>query len=81
MKHMYLKCREARIPIGAAPNIEVSLVVQPDDAKYLVPRDMAFHAYQAYINFAKTAGAFVKFNKELRPHPVAGDPNDPPKPK
>ena len=80
MKHMYLKCREHKIPIGAAPNIEVSLVVQPDDAKYLVPRDMAFHTYQAFINLAKTAGGFMKFNKELRPHPVPGDPNNPPYP-
>lgn len=81
MKHMYLKCREHRIPIGAAPNIEVSLVVQPDDAKYLVPRDMAFHTYQAFINLAKTAGGFMKFNKELKPHPVPGDPYNPPGPK
>jgi hypothetical protein len=81
MKHMYLKCREHRIPIGAAPNIEVSLVVQPDDAKYLVPRDFKFHTYQTFINMAKTAGAFVKFNKELKPHPVPGDPYNPPGPK
>ena len=80
MKHMYLKCREAKIPIGAAPNIEVSLVVQPDDGKYLVPRDMAFHAFNAYINLAKTAGAFMKFNRELKPHPTSGDPYNPPYP-
>jgi hypothetical protein len=80
MKHMYLKCREHKIPIGAAPNIEVSLVVQPDDAKYLVPRDMAFHSFQAMINFAKTAGAYMKFNRELKPHPVPGDPYNPPYP-
>jgi ribosomal protein L7Ae-like RNA K-turn-binding protein len=78
MKHMYLKCREHKIPIGAAPNVEVSLIVQPDDAKYLVPRDMSFHAFQAYINTAKTMGAFMKFNKELKPHPVPGDPYNPP---
>ncbi len=80
MKHMYLKCREHKIPIGAAPNIEVSLVVQPDDAKYLVPRDMAFHTFQAFINMAKTAGGFMKFNKELKPHSTPGDPNNPPYP-
>ena len=78
MKHMYLKCREHKIPIGAAPNIEVSLVVQPDDGKYLVKRDMAFHTFQAYINMAKTAGGFMKFNKELKPHTVPGDPLKPP---
>jgi len=80
MKYMYIKCREHKIPIGAAPNIEVSLVVQPDDAKYLVPRDFAFHSYQAFINLAKTAGSFMKFNRELKPHPVPGDPFNPPVP-
>jgi len=80
MRYMYIKCREARIPIGAAPNIEVSLVVQPDDAKYLVPRDFAFHSYQALINLAKTAGGFMKFNRELKPHAVVGDANNPPYP-
>lgn len=80
MRHMYLKCREHKIPIGAAPNIEVSLVVQPDDAKYLVKRDMAFHTFNAFIQMAKTAGGFMKFNKELKPHPVSGDPDNPPYP-
>ena len=42
MRHMYLACRKAGIPIGLAPNIEVSLIVNPDDAQYLVPRDLRF---------------------------------------
>jgi hypothetical protein len=35
MKHMWDRCRDHRISIGLAPNIEVSLVVQPTDAVYL----------------------------------------------
>jgi biotin synthase-related radical SAM superfamily protein len=35
MKRMWERCRDRGIPIGLAPNIEVSLVVQPTDAAYL----------------------------------------------
>jgi hypothetical protein len=35
MKHMRERCRDRGVPIGLAPNIEVSLVVQPTDAAYL----------------------------------------------
>jgi hypothetical protein len=35
MKHVWTRCRARGIPIGLAPNIEVSLVVQPTDAAYL----------------------------------------------
>ena len=36
---MYDACRRHRIPIGVAPNIEVSLVVNPDDAALLADAD------------------------------------------
>ena len=39
MAAMYDACRRHRIPIGLAPNIEVSLVVNPDDAALLAPTD------------------------------------------
>jgi len=35
MRHVWDRCRDRAIPIGLAPNIEVSLVVQPTDAAYL----------------------------------------------
>ena len=41
MLHVYEACRRNWIPIGAAPNIEVSIVVNPDDAALLAPRDGA----------------------------------------
>ena len=45
---MYDACRRHRIPIGLAPNIEVSLVVNPDDAALLAPRDARFYAYELW---------------------------------
>ena len=35
LRHVWNRCRDHAIPIGMAPNIDVSLVVQPTDAVYL----------------------------------------------
>jgi hypothetical protein len=55
MKHLYEACRRHRIPIGAAPNIEVSLVVNPDDAVYLAERTAGFYAYEAWRRIVAVA--------------------------
>jgi len=55
MLRVYDACRRNWIPIGAAPNIEVSLVVNPDDAALLAPRDRGFWAYEAYRRTARLA--------------------------
>jgi hypothetical protein len=57
MLHVYEACRKNWIPIGAAPNIEVSLVVNPDDAALLAPRDRAFWTYEAYRRTARVVAA------------------------
>lgn len=48
MAHVYDACRRNWIPIGAAPNIEVSLVVNPDDTALLASRNPAFYAYEGF---------------------------------
>jgi hypothetical protein len=57
MLHVYEACRKNWIPIGAAPNIEVSLVVNPDDAAMLARRDRSFWTYEAYRRTARVAAA------------------------
>ncbi|MCX6551726.1 MAG: hypothetical protein NTY02_12115 [Acidobacteria bacterium] len=57
MAYVYEACRRNWIPIGAAPNIEVSIVVNPDDAALLAPRDAAFWAYEAYRRTARVVAA------------------------
>jgi hypothetical protein len=57
MLHVYEACRRNWIPIGAAPNIEVSIVVNPDDAAMLAPRDAAFWTYEAFRRTAKAVAA------------------------
>jgi hypothetical protein len=48
MKHVYEACRRNWLPIGAAPNIEVSLVVNPDDTALLAEHTAGFYCYETY---------------------------------
>ncbi|MCX6544584.1 MAG: hypothetical protein NTV05_09235 [Acidobacteria bacterium] len=57
MERVYEACRRNWIPIGAAPNIEVSLVVNPDDAAMLAPRNTGFWVYEAYRRTARVVAA------------------------
>jgi hypothetical protein len=65
MQHVYEACRRHWLPIGAAPNIEVSLVVNPDDTALLAERDAGFYVYEAYRWLARVAGAPV-FSYRMR---------------
>jgi hypothetical protein len=66
MAAMYDACRRHRIPIGLAPNIEVSLVVNPDDAAMLAPRNGAFYGYELWRRAMRFA-ARPLFTRRLRP--------------
>ncbi len=76
MKYMYEACMKKGIPIGLAPNIEVSLVVQPDDAKYLVPQNLRYGMYQLKLkSMKKLAQPILK--KELKPKKIKVDAENP----
>jgi hypothetical protein len=83
MVHVYEACRRNWIPIGAAPNIEVSLVVNPDDAAMLAPRNAGFWVYEAYRRSARVLAAPL-FSRRRRPRrrdsgaSVGAAPNRPP---
>jgi len=66
MRHVYDACRRNWLPIGAAPNIEVSIVVNPDDAALLADGGAAFYAYEAWRRLVKLAARPV-FRRRLRP--------------
>jgi hypothetical protein len=55
MAAMYEGCRRHRMRIGLAPNIEVSLVVTPDDAALLAPRGADFYAYELWRRALRVA--------------------------
>jgi hypothetical protein len=69
MAHMYEACRRHWIPIGLAPNIEVSLVVTPNETAFLARRNVGFYAYEVYRRLAKLAASPV-FAHRLRKRPA-----------
>jgi len=72
MLAVYDACRRHRVPIGLAPNIEVSLVVNPDDAALLAPRGMRTIAYEVWRRTLRVAARPV-FARRLRPRPPPHD--------
>jgi uncharacterized radical SAM superfamily protein len=66
MAHVYDACRAHWLPIGAAPNIDVSLVVTPDDTALLAERTPGFYIYEAYRRVARVAAGPV-FWQRMRP--------------
>lgn len=67
MEHMYAACRRAMLPIGIAPNIEVSLVVNPDDAALLAEPTIGFYGYEAYRRMLRVA-ARRTFRRRMQPN-------------
>ena len=67
MERVYTACRSHWLPIGVAPNIEVSLVVNPDDAALLAERTAAFYAYEAFRRLVRVV-ARGRFRRKMRPH-------------
>lgn len=72
MRYMYQACMKHGIPIGIAPNIEVSLIVQPDDAQYLVGPSLAHRAYRLWLKTLKTVSK-PYFAYKLVPRPVSAE--------
>lgn len=66
MKHVWERCRDRKIPIGLAPNIEVSLVVQPTDAAYLADGTFADRWYMWKLGLLRRLAAPV-FRRRMRP--------------
>jgi hypothetical protein len=66
MQHMWRRCRDRSIPIGMAPNIEVSLVVQPTDAAYLGEGGWRDRWYLAKNRFKRRAARSI-FRRRMQP--------------
>jgi hypothetical protein len=67
---VYDACRRHRVPIGLAPNIEVSLVVNPDDAAMLATPGVGVIAYEIWRRALRLAARPV-FGRRLRARPQA----------
>jgi uncharacterized radical SAM superfamily protein len=65
-REVWNACRRHMVPVGLAPNIEVSLIIQPDDAADLVEDGgLADAAWRATLAVAKVATKPV-FAKKMR---------------
>lgn len=71
-RHVFEACMKNGLPIGMAPNIEVSLIVNPDDARFLAPRSARKMAYEIRLAAAKALLNPV-FAWKMRPHSVRAD--------
>jgi hypothetical protein len=72
MAAMYDACRRRRMRIGIAPNIEVSLVVNPDDAAMLAPRTFDFYRYELWRRAMRVAARPVfAARQQARPRRVS----------
>ena len=78
-RHVYEACRRNGIPIGLAPNIEVSLIVQPDDARYLAEPGLGTWLYDLRLA-AMRAVARPIFHARRRRRPIHADARKPPGP-
>ena len=68
--HLYEACRDAGLPIGILP-IEVSLVVQPEEARGLVPNTLAGRLYEGKLSALRVlARPYVAW----KGRPAAGSP-------
>ena len=54
-RYLYEACRRNGIPMDVTPNIEVSLVVQPGDTRYLAPDNSAAFWYDVKLKAMKQA--------------------------
>jgi hypothetical protein len=70
MAAVYDACRRYRIPIGLAPNIEVSLVVNPDDTALLARRNWAFYRYELWRRALRVAARPVFATRTRPAHPL-----------
>jgi hypothetical protein len=77
MKYMYEACLKKGIPIGVAPNIEVSLIVQPDDGRYLAKRDFRFFKNELNLKLQRFLAYHLIFKKELRPRKISVNEKNP----
>ena len=69
-RHLYEAFRRNSIPIDVTPNIEVSLIVQPGDTRYLAPQSWGTRWYSMKMAAARQlAKPYFWWNR--RPREIA----------
>lgn len=78
-EHVYAACKRNGIPIGVAPNIEVSLICQPDDTRYLARPTPSTWIYEARLRLMQRLARPV-FRRKIRPQRIHADASAAPAP-
>jgi hypothetical protein len=71
-EYVYEACKRNGIPIGVAPNIEVSLICQPDDTRYLARPSLSSWLYETKLGLLRRAAGPV-FRRKMKRRPIAAD--------
>lgn len=74
---VYESCMKRGVPIGLAPNIEVSLVVQPTDAVELVGPSLQKTLYQTKLGLMRTIVGMM-YQSKIKPRSVRANAESPP---
>ena len=69
-RHVHEPCRRNNVPIDVTPNIEVSLIVQPGDTRYLAPRTFVSSLYHSKQALARVL-ARPYFAWKMKPKEIA----------
>jgi len=71
-EHVYEACKRNGIPIGVAPNIEVSLICQPDDTRYLAHPGPTTWIYETRLKLMRSVARPIFRRKIARRTARAG---------
>ncbi len=63
--HMYEACMENNIPLGLAPNLEISIVIQPKEGRYFLDNRNKYRAQEMKLSLARQAVKLV-FNNRVK---------------
>ena len=66
-RHVYDTCRVYNLPIGVAPNVNISLSLQPEDTMYLASGSAADRIYERWIGALRHIMR-PYFARRMRPH-------------
>ncbi len=78
-RKVYEGCMKNGVPVGLTPNIEVSLVVQPTDAEYLIDPSLQYYLYKAKLALLKPIVGMI-FQRAIQPRKIHADAQNPPVP-
>ncbi len=76
-RRVYEGCMKNGVPVGLTPNIEVSLIVQPTDAEYLIEPSLQYYWYKTKLALMKPLVGMI-FRKAIQPRKIEVDAEHPP---